>query len=247
MVIQLAWGLLNLDSHGQPYARCRMGDKTKGANMSTTREDREDLARQGLSIILPSGECPQCGYAARSTHEEMHLMTSDLPCPNCNATGITMIVERTNYLDVFDWIAHCAIGSSRKDYVTGVIMFCALVESILEALKSKHLSIDPHRKNLLDEKFKNDPRGPAFKDVFGMSLSNIVADGPPQIRRFPDRWNVLRDKRNNFLHGKSSTYDIHEEDAHEAMDLALPLTQVYAWINNKYCLSKNVREPKRDV
>jgi hypothetical protein len=79
-------------------------------------EDREALARQGMGTVLPCAQCSGCGYAARTTREQMCLMEAGAPCPHCGATNSKAVIYRSAYLDVCDWIGQLAVSSAARDH-----------------------------------------------------------------------------------------------------------------------------------
>jgi hypothetical protein len=194
-------------------------------------EMREIIAQQGLGHIIALARCPDCNYIATSCDEEDSLAKKGSPCPKCGVVGYGAGIAPNNYLEVASWIGNYAAMENRRDYTSAVILFCAFVESILETLKDDYLALHPEIKL----RFKADKRL-LFKDVFGVSFAESVATAPINIRDFPSVWEELRDKRNRFLHGKSS-YLMSRTDAHKAMDFTGNALQVYRWLNNKHCLN----------
>lgn len=192
---------------------------------------RERAARQGLGHIVARARCPNCNYIAETTKEEDALSRCDLACPKCGVVGQGARIAPNNYLYVATWVGEFAVSNNRRDHVAAVVLFCALTESILETLKDDYLTLCPHIKS----KFKP-TADPSFKDVFGKTFGDVLESAPMDIKGFPSDWKNLRDKRNKFLHGKSSSYQIREVDAHKAMDLTLTAIRVYVWLNNTYCL-----------
>lgn len=190
---------------------------------------RSRAAQQGIGIIAASVSCTNCNYIAETNEEKDILLRVNAPCPKCGTSGQTRGMAPSRYIDVANWIGEYAATKIRRDHVSAVIMFCALTESILETLKDKYISIHPEIK-LKPKKYL------LFKDIFGSTLCDLLNNAPGILKNFTLEWDKFREKRNKFLHGKSSSYHITESDAHEAMDLALVAIQVYVWLNNKYCL-----------
>jgi hypothetical protein len=103
------------------------------------------------------------------------------------------------------------------------------VEAILETLKSDYLNLHPRASSSKPDKRLS------FKDVFGVTFKDALSDAPSRLKSFPFAWEELRDKRNRFLHGKSS-YLINGSDARKAVDVTADAVNTYRWLNNKYCL-----------
>jgi len=195
----------------------------------------ERAAQQGLGHIGVRSRCYNCNYIAETDDEEDRLAKTNLSCPNCGLAGRGAGLAPSKYLDVANWIGQYAKTEYRRDHVSAVVLFCALTESILETLKDDYLGIHPKKKNKLKKKLESN-KGPDFKDVFNNTLSDLLKTAPPNLRDFPSRWKDLREKRNKFLHAKSSSYLIHKTDADEAIVLTLMVFHVYTWLNNNYCL-----------
>jgi len=190
-------------------------------------EMRGYIAQQGLGHIIALARCPECNYIAATFEEENSLERRDSPSPKCSGVGYSAGPAPNNYLNVANWIGEYAVIENRRDYTSAVILFCAFVESILETLKEEYLAIHPE--------IRLPNRRLSFKHVFGASLAESVVNAPTRISSFPSVWEELRDKRNRFLHGKSS-YLISQADAYKAMDHAGDAVAVYRWLNNQYCL-----------
>jgi hypothetical protein len=134
---------------------------------------------------------------------------------------------------VGNWIGEYATSESPRDHVSSVIMFCALTEALLENIIEDYFDLHPE----VRLKFK-DPERVKIDDVLGDKLPKLLEQAPKDIRDFPDSWKTLREKRNLFLHGKSSNFHIIQTDAFAAMDLVPKAVSVFAWLNNKYCLKQ---------
>lgn len=197
--------------------------------MLMNRDMCERAARQGLRSIGIRARCPNCNYIAETSKEKHILLRRNSPCPKCGIIGRTARVAPSNYLDVANWIGEYAVAKNRRDQASAVILFCALVESILETLKDDYLALHPKTKTKVNKRSD-------FTGVFGVKLGDLLSAAPDKLKQFPSEWKELREKRNKFLHGKSSSYHIHEADAYKAMDLALVAIRVYVWLNNRYCL-----------
>ncbi len=190
----------------------------------------ENIARQGLGNIVALARCPDCNYIAQSDDEETMLATKDQPCPQCGIVGYGAGLVPNNYLDVANWIGEYAVSNNRRDHASAVFLFCAFVEVILETLKNDCLELHPKVKL----KFKPD-KWLSFKDVFGATFKDSLRVAPARLKNFSSIWEELRDKRNKFLHGKSS-YLIGRSDAHKAMNSTVDVVNVYRWLNNKHCI-----------
>jgi hypothetical protein len=176
--------------------------------------------------------CPNCNYIAETTKEEDVLSRPDLACPKCGVIGrVARIAPHSHLLDVATWVGEFAVSNNHRDHVAAVVLFCALTESILETLKDDYLKLHPPIKS--KSKRTTDP---SFEDVFGKTFGDVLKSAPTGVKGFPSAWEKLRNKRNKFLHGKSSSYQIREVDAHTAMDLTLTAIWAYVWLNNRYCL-----------
>jgi hypothetical protein len=75
-----------------------------------------------------------------------------------------------------------------------------------------------------------------LKDVLGVSFTKSLEPAPAHIKAFPSDWKEIRDKRNLFMHGKSSSFHINQADALAAMNLIPKAIETFAWLNNHYCL-----------
>jgi hypothetical protein len=132
---------------------------------------------------------------------------------------------------VANWIGEYAISEGARDHASAVVMFCALTEALLENIIEDYFELHPEVKS----KF-NDPERVKIEDVLGANLPKLLEQAPSDIRDFPDNWKTMRDKRNLFLHGKSSSFHINQTDAFSAMDFVPKAVSVFAWLNNRYCL-----------
>ncbi len=110
-------------------------------------------------------------------------------------------------------------------------MFCAWFESCLEELNEDYLELHPDIKEKLEGKKRI-----YFEDVFGKTLSKLLETSPDYIKSFLVEWEEIRNKRNSFMHGKSSSYAITQDDGKKAMDLIANAVSTFVWINNQYCL-----------
>jgi hypothetical protein len=190
----------------------------------------ENIARQGLGHIIALTRCPDCNYIAQSDNEETMLARRDQACPRCGIVGCSAGLVPSNYLDVANWIGEYAASGNRRDQASAVFLFCAFVEAILEILKEDYVKLHPGMKL----KFSSD-RQVSFKDVFGATFKDSLSAAPDRLKKFPSVWEELRDKRNRFLHGKSS-YFIGRLDAHNATNSTVDAVNVYRWLNNKHCV-----------
>jgi phage FluMu protein Com len=194
-------------------------------------EIRAHLAQQGLGTTLGPIRCPKCNYLAVLWSEKMLLIKKGEPCPNCKSTNKTARIALDNYTEVGNWLGEYAVSDSRRDHTSAVILFCALTEAILETIIEDYLELHPDRKLLVATKDKR-----TIKDVLGLSLTDLLRAAPVSVKTFPQQWEVLRTKRNRFLHGRSSSFGMTKDDAEKAMDYAPAAINVFAWLNNKYCL-----------
>ncbi len=161
----------------------------------------------------------------------MQLIRKREPCPNCKSTNKTARISLDSYTEVGNWLGEYAVFDNRRDYTSAVIMFCALTEAILESIIDEYLELHPDKKL----QFANNNMR-TIKDVLGSKLSDLLQAAPDNLKTFPENWEELRMKRNRFLHGKSSSFAITQDDAKKAMDYALKAISVFAWLNNTYCL-----------
>lgn len=196
-------------------------------------EIRLHAAKQGIGSIFIPDRCRVCNYLAITWAEKMALIQTASECPNCKTTGKKALITLSNYIDVANWVGEYTISSNRRDYASAVIMFCALFESCLEEIKQDYMDAHPDVKL----EFESNERA-TLTDVLGSNLSQLLEQAPSDIKMFPIEWKEMRDKRNSFLHGKSSSYHINQADANKAMDLVANAVATFAWLNNKYCLRK---------
>jgi hypothetical protein len=194
-------------------------------------ELRKTLVRQGMASTLIPIRCPECNYLARTLEEGEQLLRKGEKCPHCGIAGKIATITLYNYIMVFNWIGELAISSNRRDHASATIMFCALVEAIIETLKSDFLGI--HTEVALE--LGNRERV-SMKTVFGKTLTQLLNSAPSDIRDFPDEWEVIRNKRNDFLHGHKGDFYITQQDAQDAMDLLPKAIAVLVWLNNHYCI-----------
>ena len=173
--------------------------------------------------------CFTCNYLEIQWEEKIN-MTRKGPCPNCKTSGKTARIALGSYGQVANWLGEYAISSNSRDYTSAVIMFCALVESMLESIKENFYNLHPEVKS----RFRVPDRA-TIEDVLGADLDNLLATAPEHIKSFPKDWADLRAKRNSFMHGKSFFF-IRQADAHKAMDLVSKAIETFAWLNNHYCL-----------
>jgi hypothetical protein len=194
-------------------------------------ELRFHAAKQGIgSIFLPT-RCSVCNYLALDSAEQLALIRVASECPNCKSTGRKALISLTKYADVANWVGEYAISENSRDHVSAVLMCCALVESCLEEFIQDYVELHPGTKSHFHDTDKVE-----VKDVLGISLTQALEAAPVHLRPFPATWKGIRKKRTLFIHGKSSSLHIRQEDAHSAMDLVPLAIEVYAWLNNRYCL-----------
>jgi hypothetical protein len=198
--------------------------------MTIDQDMLEQIAQQGLGHIVALAHCPNCGYIAKSSEEETLLARVESPCPNCAITGHGAGLGPNNYLEVANWIGEFAASDLRRDHSSAVILFCSFVEAMLETLKDDYLKLHPMSRI-------SKPNKPiSFKNVFGVTFEDAFSDAPTRLKDFPSAWKDLREKRNKFLHGRSS-YVIHRSDAHMAVAVTADAVNSYRWLHNKHCLS----------
>jgi hypothetical protein len=194
-------------------------------------EFRVHAAKQGVgSIYLPT-RCQVCNYLAISWSEKLALIQVASECPHCKTTGRKALIPLSNYALVGDWVGEYAISKNSRDYASAVVMSCALVESCLQQILEDYMDLHPDIKS----RFEDDEKV-RLKDVLGASLTQLLQPAPKHIKTFPSDWQVVRKKRNLFMHGKSSSFHINQADAYAAMDLIPKAIEMFAWLNNRYCL-----------
>jgi hypothetical protein len=192
---------------------------------------RVHLAQQGLGSTLVPTRCSKCNYLAILWPEKIQLIKRGESCPNCESTDKTARISLSNYIEVANWLGEDAVSDNRRENISAVILFCALVEAILETIIDDYLELHPDKKLQF---INNDRR--TIKDVLGSKLDDLLQAAPDSLKSFPQNWEELRIKRNKFLHGKSSSFGLTKDDAKKAMDYTSSAFAVFAWLNNKYCL-----------
>jgi len=196
-------------------------------------EIRIHVAKQGIGSISIPNRCRFCNYLAINWEEKTALIRTESECPNCKTSGRKSLISLGNYVDVANWVGEYAISANLRDYASAVVMFCALFESCLEEIIQDYMDLHPDIKT----KFENREMV-TLKDIFGVKLPELLEQAPTHIKGFPADWKEMRDKRNLFMHGKSSSFHINQADANKAMDLVPRAIHTFAWLNNQYCLRK---------
>ena len=163
--------------------------------------------------------------------EKLSLVRTASECPNCKTSGRKALISLSNYVNVANWVGEYAVSSNVRDYASAVVMFCALFESCLEEIIQDYMDLHPDIKLQFENKEKV-----TIKEVLGSSLPDMLEKAPSYIKSFPMDWKEIRDKRNLFMHGKSSSFHITQTDAKKAMDLVPIAIHTFAWLNNQYCL-----------
>lgn len=194
-------------------------------------EIRTALVKQGMGGTLAPIRCSTCKYLASTFEEEEQLLRKGARCPHCGKTNKVAFITLDNYIMVCDWIGEFAVSSNRRDHVSAIIMFCALVESIIETVKKDYLILHPEIASQI-----KDPEKALIKDVFAKTITQLLDSAPSDIKQLPVEWDILRTKRNNFLHGHSGCLYINQNDAKNAMDLTPKAIAFFIWLNNKYCV-----------
>jgi len=193
---------------------------------------RKALMKHGMGSTLVPIRCPSCNFLASTPEEEEQLFRKKAQCPHCGVKDKIAQITLDNYILVCDWIGQFATSSNHRDQVSATIMFCVLFESILETLKRDYISIHPE----IDSRIKDTEKTFKIKDVFGKTLIQLLDSAPLDIKQFPDEWETIRIKRNNFMHGHSGYLYLNQKDAQDVMDLTPKAIALFIWMNNKYCL-----------
>lgn len=191
---------------------------------------RETVAKQGLGFILHSIRCSICQYIACGFSEE-DTLERGAPCPKCGQRGDAGELV-ANYFAVANWVGEYSVSANRRDHAAAVILFCAWVESLLEALKETRVSTS----SVLKQQYAGRSLSKVkFKEVFPGAPSALLDKAPEALRGFWPRFTALRKRRDLLLHG-TSEYTLSERHAHEAFDLATLAISAYVWLNNEYCV-----------
>ncbi len=119
---------------------------------------------------------------------------------------------------------------------TIVLITCTFLESFFDNLLVEILIQKGTPYNIAHTLIKSTrKKEDFFKKLIGKKLSKVLKE--LQLADFSKQWNVIRDKRNNFIHG-NNPYAIKMEDVEKSRQLEYQSAEVFAKLHNKFCVKK---------
>jgi len=119
---------------------------------------------------------------------------------------------------------------------TIVLITCTFLESFFDNLLVEILIQKGTPYNIAHTLIKSTRKKEEFfKKLIGKKLSKVLKE--LQLADFSKQWNVIRDKRNNFIHG-NNPYAIKMEDVEKSRQLEYQSAEVFAKLHNKFCVKK---------
>lgn len=121
------------------------------------------------------------------------------------------------------------------EYDVVVILTCTFLEALFDELLTELLRNEGSSARaisaVLDEVRYLGTRFGLFKKLTETKFSSALEE--TEFKDFPKDWEVLRDRRNKFLHG--NPFAIGKEHADKAWELAVNSFSVFASMYNKFC------------
>jgi hypothetical protein len=173
--------------------------------------------------------CTHCNYV----DNELDFRKTRV-CPHCGQTGTRMLFQKYSIQYFLELIQRLYMKDEPQAIV---LVVCGMLERLLE-----DLLIEIMRKHKLDDatiderlvkawRLEDRVKG-LFKEYSMSTLPQVIET--LSIKDFWETWKDLKEKRDQFMHGKPAA--MKNSDGKKAFELALDAQYVFAQIHNKYCL-----------
>lgn len=179
--------------------------------------------------------CPQCNIVSA----DPNLTAIDTPCPRCGARGqpreawpsVPALLLVSKFWDAyhdgpveFPVLLFCSMFEvMTEDFLREVMMRRGVPRKVAQFMLDKNLNIVTRVNDL-------------FEALIDRPLLKLVKR--TDFEDIPRKWDEVRRKRNDFLHGHIYHMDLSTLDA--ATDLLVRSLAMFAWLHNEYCLRRDV-------